>query len=42
MLEIYDENCHDYSKDLPSGVEIEKGHFIWGNNREILEYKKNL
>lgn len=42
VLEIYDENCHDYSKDLPSWVEIEKEHFIWGNNREILEYKKNL
>lgn len=42
VLEIYDENCHDYSKDLPSWVEIEKEHFIWGNNMEILEYKKNL
>ena len=42
VLEIYDENCHDYSKDLPSWVEIEEGHFIWGNNMEILEYKNNL
>lgn len=42
VLKIYDESSHDYSKDLPSWVEIEKGHFIWGNNKEILEYKKNL
>lgn len=42
VLEIYNESCHDYSKDLPSWIEIEKGHFILGNNKEILEYKKKI
>lgn len=42
VLEIYNENCHDYSKDLPSWVEIEGEHFVWGNTKEILEYRKIL
>lgn len=42
VLEIYDEAIHDYTTDLPIWIEIEEGHFILGNNKEILEYKKIL
>ncbi len=42
VLEIYDEASHDYTTDLPIWIEIEEGHFILGNNKEILEYKKIL
>ncbi len=42
VLEIYSADCHDYSVDLPIWVEIEVGHFVHGNNKEILEYKKIL
>lgn len=42
VLEIYHADCHDYSIDLPIWVEIEAGHFVLGNNKEILEYKKIL
>lgn len=42
VLEIYNADCHDYSTDLPIWVEIEEGHYILGNKKEILEYKKVL
>lgn len=41
-LIIYDETVHDYSTDLPSFIEIIPGHFVWANEAEIREYKKNI
>lgn len=41
-LEIYNPNIHDYSIDKPKWVEINPGHYILGNNKEIVEYKKRL
>lgn len=42
VLEVYDPNCHDYSKDLPKWIEIEKGHFVLGNEKELEEYRVRL
>ena len=39
-LYVYDESIHDYSEDLPSLVNIGHDHFVFGNKREINEYKK--
>ncbi|MBR5231637.1 MAG: ABC transporter ATP-binding protein [Clostridia bacterium] len=36
---VYDESVHDYSTDLPRWVEIEPGHFVLGNVRELTEYE---
>ena len=41
-LEIYDPTQHDYSVDKPSWVEIEEGHTIWGNEKEIGKYREML
>ena len=42
VIEVYDENMHDYSKNPPSWVEIEAGHFVLANEAEAEEYKKRL
>lgn len=42
VLEIYDPSCHDYTTDKPKWVEIEPGHFVLGNNREMDDYKNRL
>ncbi|MGI6164128.1 MAG: ATP-binding cassette domain-containing protein [Bacillota bacterium] len=36
---VYDQTCHDYSKDPPKWVEIKKGHFILANEEEVRRYK---
>ena len=41
-LEVYDPAQHDYSVDKPSWVEIEEGHMIWGNEKEIGKYREML
>ncbi len=41
-LIIYDESLHDYKVDKPSFVEIETDHYVYGNQKEIAEYKKAL
>ena len=41
-LEVYDHTQHDYSVDKPSWVEIEEGHMIWGNEKEIGKYREML
>ena len=33
---------HDYSKELPSLVEITPGHFVMANTEELEKYKKQL
>lgn len=41
-LEVYDPTQHDYSVDKPSWVEIEPGHMIWGNEKELGKYRETL
>lgn len=35
----YDVNIHDYSVDAPSFVEVFPEHFVYGNEKELKEYK---
>lgn len=42
ILKVYDPSIHEYSKDKPKWVEIEKEHFILGNQKEIEEYRRIL
>lgn len=42
VLKIYNPQVHDYSVDKPKWVQVEKGHFVLGNNKEIEEYKQIL
>jgi oligopeptide transport system ATP-binding protein len=42
VIEVYDENMHDYSKTPPSWVEIEEGHFVLANEAEIEEYRRRI
>jgi len=39
-LTVYDPSCHDYSLDKPVWMEIEPGHFVHGNSKELEEYSK--
>lgn len=41
-LIVYDPNQHDYSVDKPSFQEIKPGHFIWANEKEMEEYRKEI
>ena len=41
-LLVYDPSCHDYSVDKPVWHEIEPGHFILGNQKELDEYAAML
>ncbi len=39
---VYDDSIHDYSLDTPEFVEIEKGHFVYANKKELEEYRNAL
>lgn len=39
---LYDPACHDYSADKPVWAEIERGHFVYGNERELAGYRREL
>lgn len=39
---LYNPMLHDYSEDGPTMREIKKGHFIYANDKEFEEYKKEL
>ncbi len=41
-LITYNEEMHDYSVDKPSFHEIKPGHFIWANEKELAQYKKEI
>ena len=41
-LIVYKEDEHDYSEDKPSFQEIKPGHFVWANEAEMVEYRKNI
>lgn len=40
LLYTYDPSIHDYSFDKPELVDIGNGHLVYGNKKEIEEYKK--
>ena len=39
VLFTYDPSVHDYSEDKPSLQDIGHGHYVFGNAKEIAEYK---
>ncbi len=39
VLYTYDPSIHDYSEDKPELVDIGHNHFVYGNKKEIEEYK---
>ena len=39
-LYVYDDSIHDYSEDKPKLVDIGHDHFVYGDKKEIEEYKK--
>lgn len=41
-LLIYEPSVHDYSTDQPVWEEITPGHFIYGNQRELDGYRKEI
>ncbi len=42
QLIVYDPSMHDYSEDKPKWVEILPGHFVYGNDKEIADYNKEI
>lgn len=40
VLYTYDPSIHDYSTDKPEFVNIGHDHYVYGNKKEIAEYKK--
>lgn len=41
-LIVYDPSVHDYSVDKPVWEEIKPGHFVYGNQRELEQYRKEI
>ena len=41
-LIVYDPSVHDYSVDKPVWEEIKEGHFVYGNQRELEQYRKDI
>ncbi len=41
-LLVYDPSIHDYSKDKPIWNEILPGHYVWGNEKEQDQYRKEI
>ena len=39
---VYDPAIHDYSVDKPKWVEIEEGHFVRGNEKELASYRERV
>ena len=42
QLLVYDPSVHDYTVDKPEWVELTPGHFVYGNQRELDGYRKEL
>ncbi|NCB63627.1 MAG: ABC transporter ATP-binding protein [Clostridia bacterium] len=42
VLEVYDPSAHDYATDKPSWTELEPGHFVLGNQKELDSYRAQL
>lgn len=41
-LLVYDPDMHDYSTDKPIWKEMTEGHFVYGNQKELAGYEKEL
>ena len=41
-LLVYDPCMHDYSVDKPVWEEVKEGHFVYGNQKELEEYRKEV
>jgi len=41
-LLVYDPSIHDYSVDKPIWEEILPGHFVYGNQKELDQYRKEI
>ncbi len=41
-LLVYDPSVHDYTVDRPLWNEILPGHYVWGNSRELDQYRRDL
>ena len=41
-LLVYDPSIHDYSTDKPIWEEILPGHFIYGNKKELEQYRREI
>ncbi|WP_296627600.1 ATP-binding cassette domain-containing protein [uncultured Negativibacillus sp.] len=41
-LLVYDPSIHDYSVDKPVWEEILPGHFVYGNQKELEQYRKEV
>ncbi len=41
-LVVYDPSIHDYSTDKPIWEEILPGHFIYGNKKELEQYRREV
>jgi len=41
-LFVYDPSVHDYSFDRPIWAEIMEGHFVYGNQRELEQYRREI
>ncbi len=41
-LLVYDPSIHDYSADKPVWEEVKEGHFVYGNQKELEEYRKEV
>lgn len=39
---VYDESVHDYSVDKPIWTDLGNEHYVYGNTKEIEEYRKEL
>lgn len=42
VLEVYDPAAHDYSVDQPVWTELEPGHLVLGNQKELASYRAML
>ncbi|MGE7665328.1 ATP-binding cassette domain-containing protein [Ureibacillus composti] len=42
VVEIYDPSQHDYDRNPPSFVEVEKGHFVLANDEEAARYREKI
>lgn len=41
-LLVYDPSMHDYSVDKPVWEEVKEGHFVYGNQKELEKYRKEV
>ena len=41
-LLVYDPSMHDYSVDKPVWEEVKEGHFVYGKQKELEEYRKEV